>query len=125
MNAHRIKYPTLVSNLPGEPEVKHFRWWIRFGLLMGTLMATDTPKGWGWNPSVLTLCLIVAGLIAGGAYYLGHQAAIIENLEQKQIETRGVADDASKKSLYAISKVDGGDGHAEPKPSPKAKTKGE
>lgn len=74
-------------------------------------MATDTPKGWGWNPSVLTLCLIVAGLIAGGAYYIGHMAAQVEFLERQAQHTEAVAQDAQKVATFTNATSDKGDGH--------------
>lgn len=71
----------------------------------------DTPRGWGWNPAVLTLCLVVLGIVASGSYYVGHLAAEVEYLKQQQQHTEAVAQDASKVATYAVKQQDSGDGH--------------
>src|SRR6185369_2755667 len=106
---HIVQTPASIPREKGE-----LSWWLRFWTWLGVIMAQpDNPRGWGWNPSVITLCLVILGIVASGAWYIGHLAAEIEFLKQSQQETRSTADDAHSKSLYAISKVDGGDGHAE------------
>ncbi len=113
------------SELPDIFETK-LPWYVRFGVFIGTLMTQPAnPKTWGFNPSVITLCLLIAGILTSGGWYIGHQAAIIEDLQKDSIETKGVAGKAESKSDYAVAKVDGGDGHVvkNPTPTPKQKVK--
>ena len=85
---------------------------VKILIWMGTLMPQpDTPRGWGWNPSVITLCLVTLGIVASGAYYIGHLAAEVEFLKQQQMHTEAVAQDASKVATYAVKESDKGDGH--------------
>jgi hypothetical protein len=96
-----------------------FSWGIRFLLWIGAIMVKpDTPKGWGWNPSVIglgisvvTLLLVIAGLIAAGGFWVGHQQAEIEFMRQQNQQTQAIAVDASKQATYAVKQSDTGDGH--------------
>ena len=82
-------------------------------------MTVDTPKGWGFNPAVIGLVLVmismmVAGIgaLMGGAYYVGRQDT---RLEQIQLQLEAVkADEKRRKELeiYNSRQVDEQDGHA-------------
>lgn len=87
-------------------------WWIRAGIWTGLLMSAPPPKVWTWNPAVITLCLVIAGLLTGGGWYLGYQQAVIENIKQKA--DKAASDAATVKSLVSEEAV-------EPTPTPRRK----
>ncbi len=83
----------------------------RFLVWSGFAMAEpDHPRGWQWNPativSVLTFLLVIAGLIAGGAWFMGalymQQQQILQRLDM--IEKK--ADNAIQLSLASDPKPD-------------------
>lgn len=82
-------------------------------------MTSPPPKNWTWNPSVITLLILIAGIIGGGAYYMGRQASIIENIQQQAAEAKQKAEAADTKATYAVKDADIKSGHADP---PKKKT---
>ena len=85
---------------------------IKILIWTGTLMAQpDTPRGWGWNPSVITLCLVILSIVASAAYFIGHLTAEVEFIKQQQTHTEAVAQDALKVNTFATADGDKGDGH--------------
>ncbi len=117
-----IPFPSLLGT--DETLPTRLPWYIRCGVWVGTLMVKpDVPKGWGVNPSVITLCILIAGIIASGAYYIGHQAAMLDQMQERMNQVDAKAEDAHTKATYAISKSDGGDGH-EQSNTAKVKPKG-
>lgn len=107
-------------NLPNEgPELR--RWWLlrvtdRVGITMATLNDKN-PNGWSINPATITLTLVVAGLIAGGSYYMGQRdndaKHMMDRLEQAEIDAKKAKD----LSIAAASQA----GH--PTPTPEVKKK--
>lgn len=84
----------------------------RAGIAIGVLMARpEEPKGWGWNPSVITLCILVGSLLAGGGYYIGRQASQIEMIQKQADEARKTAQDAKDLILVPTDET--------PTPTPK------
>ena len=113
------------TNMPGEvfpiyntnpfptlTEVGRPAWHIRAGIWTGVLMSAPPPKVWTFNPSVITLVILLITVVGGAGYYIGHQAATIENI-QKQ------ADSASRDAATVQNLI----GKDEPSPAPKAKEK--
>ena len=76
----------------------------------------DHPRGWQWNPativSVLTFLLVIAGLIAGAAWFMGalytQQMQILNRLDK--IEQK--AGEAEQLATYAAGARDKDTGHA-------------
>jgi len=62
----------------------------------------NAPRIWGWNPSVITLLILIAGLLTSGGYYIGHQAAIIENIQKQADEANAAAKKAKDIALGAV-----------------------
>ena len=54
----------------------------------------NTPRIWGWNPSVITLLLFIGGILLSAGYYVGRQDKTIESLEQKAASAEKKAGDA-------------------------------
>ena len=71
----------------------------------------DHPRGWQWSPAVVTLMLIIAGMIAGGGYYIGYKDAENKALQQQIQHVQQIADDAHTKATYAARDVDNNEGH--------------
>lgn len=88
-------------------------WLIRAGIRTGLLMSAPPPKVWTLNPSVVTLLIVIASLIASGGYYIGHQAAVIEGI-QRQAD-KAASDAATVKNLVSEE--------VEPSPTPVRKEK--
>lgn len=85
---------------------------VKILIWTGTLMTQpENPRGWSLNPAVITLCILIASLLTGGGYYVGHLAAEIEFLKQQQVHTEAVAQDAEKVAGYSVAQSDKGDGH--------------
>lgn len=100
-------------------ENKQLPWYIRAAIWTGVIMATpETPKGWSFNPSTVTLALVVAGMIAGGSYYLGAQAEREKQIMERLRIAEHDAAEAKKFSVYAAAGSDAQTGH---KPEPKEK----
>lgn len=84
----------------------------------GIAMAQPTsPRGWQWNPatiaSVITLALVIAGIIAAGAWFMGSMYE-----QQRQILNRmdiieKKADSADTKASYAAGIKDKSTGHVD------------
>ena len=63
----------------------------------------DHPRGWQWNPativSVLTFLLVIAGLIAGAAWFMGalytQQMQILNRLDTLEQNTKVAVDRAT------------------------------
>lgn len=101
-----LTYPVHLTERTKRP------FYIRIGILAGVLMnQPEHPKGWTWNPAVITLCLIIASLLVGGGYFIGRQSMMIESIQQKTAETRAIADDARKLATYSARDVDNSSGH--------------
>lgn len=74
------------------------------------MAAPNNPSGWNWNPAVITLLLLLASLIAGGSWYLGYQAAVIDGIKQDAAE--------SKRAAQTAQAVASGGTDEEPTPTP-------
>ena len=102
------QWPGLVI---AKEEVKQ-PWYIRAAIWTGVIMSNpETPKGWQLNPATVTLALVVAGMIAGGAYYMGKQEA---QMQQLLFEIRQAQSDAAKakeRETYNAGSVDAIKGH--------------
>lgn len=99
-------------------ENKQLPWYMRAAIWTGVIMATpETPKGWSFNPSTVTLALVIAGMIAGGAYYVGQNDAerrhLLERIEK--------AERNSSQALTLSAASSAGVGHEEKKEEPKKK----
>lgn len=95
-----------------QAEEKKPHWLFRTAVWSGVIMSTpENPKGWTFNPSTVTLALVVAGMIAAGSYYLGAKDAELKIL-QRQIDAY-TADAAKAKQLetYNAGSVDAMKGH--------------
>ena len=79
------------------------------------MAAPNKPSGWEWNPAVITLLLVLASLIAGGSWYLGYQAAVIDGIKQDAAE--------SKRAAQTALAVASGGIEEEPSPTPAASPK--
>lgn len=116
--------PSRVINLfPGLPprEIRAIKlsWPVRIGLFIGVLMATpESPKGWSLNPAVVTLIILIASIVAAGAYYLGQRDAesqhLRQELQQAKDEAKAAAAAAQRAiqiSSYEAGSVDAQKGH--------------
>lgn len=114
-----IPFPVLKAENVVLPEERKPFWLVRFGLWIGTLMVRpNEPKGWGWNPSVITLLLVIAGLLTSGGWYLGVQWA---ESRQMQKEIDAFTEDARKakeRQTYNAGQLDAQRGHTATFPSP-------
>lgn len=88
-----------VHNWPGLEIITEHKqpWYIRAAIWTGVIMATpESPRGWSLNPATVTLALVIAGLIAGGSYYMGAQAErerqILERLVRAEDDARRAKD---------------------------------
>jgi hypothetical protein len=116
MNEHAVKilgFPSIGPHTDDEykePKPGRIK---RLGSVLGVIAMPnpDNPKVWTWNPSVITLLILLASLLTAGGYYVGHMAAEVEFLKQQQVATQEKAAKAENQALYAVKKVDGGDGH--------------
>lgn len=87
----------------------------RFLIYIGAAKAMpkpNDPHAWGWNPSVITLLIVVGTLLFTSGVAIGVLTNKVQNLESNQQHVEAVATDATKQATYAVTKVDGGDGHA-------------
>jgi hypothetical protein len=109
---------------PGfPPRIGPRPWYIRFGLYTGLLMATpESPKGWSLNPAVVTLIILIASIVAAGAYYLGQRDAesryLMEQLQQAKEDAKNAqtaAQRAIQISSYEAGSVDAQKGHTKEK----------
>lgn len=93
------KLPFHVVGTPGDvmwpDDEMQPGWLVRLGIMLGVLMAAPQPKVWTWNPSVLTLLLLIASMIAGGGYYLGQQDERIRTI-QKQADAASAEANTAK-----------------------------
>ena len=86
----------------------------------------ESPNGWGFNPAVVTLTLVVVGMIGGlismaavGGYYLGKLDTERQMQEQRINILQDVAERARDKAIYATKEADIKSGHANPPEKPK------
>ena len=86
-------------------------WIIRAGIYVGALMSAPPPKVWSFNPSVVTLVILIVGIVAAGAYYMGRQDATINRIEK-------VAEKAEQKADAALA-ISNPQPNEEPTPTPK------
>lgn len=100
-----------------EKQPKRPHWFFRAAVWTGVIMSDpETPKGWSFNPSTITLGLVIASLIAGGSYYLGAQAEREKQIMERLRIAEHDAAEAKKFSVYAAAGSDAQTGH---KPEPK------
>jgi len=92
--AAEAKYPMAVDKLPPKDKTVPIQPAVWLGHYLGIVDMPNTPRVWGWNPSVITLLILIAGLLTGGGYYVGHQAAIIENIKKQADDARQDAKNA-------------------------------
>lgn len=95
-------------------------------------MSAPPPKVWTVNPAVVTLCLLIAGIVAGGAYYLGQRDTeakhILERVKQAEDKANAAQADAAKAKqieTYNAGAVDATKGHVKPVQPKKQQEKGE
>ena len=84
-------------------------------------MPNDSPKGWGWNPSVITLCILIGTLIGGGGLYIGDMRRQIMNIEQQANEAKSKADSAHAEAQNATTIAMSDHPTPTPEPTPKKK----
>jgi hypothetical protein len=111
------------------PEVNRpeWGWLIRFGIRSGAIMTKpESPNGWGFNPAVVTLTLVVVSMVGGlvsmvaiGGYYMGKLDAERTMQEQRIAVAEQTAKAADTKATYVLSKDDQENGH--PKATEKKK----
>lgn len=82
---------------------------------------SESPKGWTWNPAVITLMIVIAGGVASFGYYVGqkdaenrHLLERISEIDKKADAVAVKADSADKKATYAMKDADIESGHADP-----------
>lgn len=107
-----LPYPIHATEHPESTKVERPPWWIRCGQWIGIMTQPNKPQ-WSLSPAVVTLLLVIAGIIASAAYYVGHQAAVIEGIQRD-------ASDA-KKAAQTAQNIVGGSDVPESTPSPKPK----
>jgi hypothetical protein len=83
-----------------------------------TMANSENPRGFSFNPAVITLFLMILSLVAGGGWYLGYQARQLEELRQSVIEAKQKAEHAETLGTYAAAGTDEQNGH-----KPEKKTK--
>jgi len=101
----------ILGNPPTDDKPPKPSWVIWLCNVFGVIDMPNTPRIWGFNPAVVTLISMLVLTIGGGGYYLGHQAAIIENI-QKQADA---ANEAAKKAKDIAL---GAEADQEPSPTP-------
>ncbi len=94
---------------------------VRFGIAIGVLMAAPPPKVWTWNPSVITLLILIASLLLGGGYYLGTLDAERKLMEQRLQKAEQDAEKAKQIGSYTAGATDAQRGHLDPTPTPTAR----
>ncbi len=121
--ARAIPFPIHLAESSELPTYPKQPWYVRFGIFIGTLMTQPAnPKGWGWNPSVITLCLVVLSMAVGIAYYVGQKESELRQLKEASDNSTKTAQEALKLATYAVKDADVKSGHAEPSKSPDKKT---
>ena len=98
-----------ISYYPMRDEVERPRpsWILRATNWLGiTMTRTDNPRGFSFNPAVITLVLVIAGMVAGGAYYMGQRDAenrhLLERLQKAEMD----AAEAKKLQTYSAGVAD-------------------
>lgn len=100
-------------------ERKSPSWAVRLGSFIGVLMANpESPRGWSFNPAVITCVLTIAGMVAFGGYYMGQKDAENRQLMERIQKAEADAAEAKKLGIYAAAGQDESTGH---KPTPKEK----
>ena len=72
---------------------------------------TETPRGWSFNPATVTLALVILGMVAAGAYYMGQRDNEAQNLLKRIEYAEKTAKSADTKATYAVSGADTKSGH--------------
>ena len=67
---------------------------------------TETPRGWSFNPATVTLTLVILGMVAGGAYYMGQRDNEARNLLQRIEQAERDAAEAKKLQTYSAGVAD-------------------
>lgn len=115
MNRKRMREAASILTFPGLEELEKPKklWWIiRILILLGVAMPnTENPRGWSWNPAVITLTITIAGLIFGGGYYIGSTDAEKRHLLERIAVAEKNAADAKQLGTYAVSGRDSETGH--------------
>ena len=70
------------------------------------MAAPHEPKGWNWNPAVITLLLVIAALIASGSFYLGYERAVREQMQQQINQAAQDAIKAKERETYNAGVLD-------------------
>lgn len=70
-----------------------------------TMPNPERPSGWQLNPATVTLIILIAGLVAGGAYYVGKRDAESEHLLRKLEQIEKTAQQAKDLSLSKASQI--------------------
>lgn len=95
-------YPIRQEVEPPKPS-----WILRASHWLGITMAqTETPRGWSFNPATVTLALVILGMVAAGAYYMGQRdnesRTLIERIERAERD----AAEAKKLQTYSAGVAD-------------------
>lgn len=67
---------------------------------------TELPRGWSWNPSVITLLILIASLLLGGGYYLGVLDAERTHMQQRLQKAEDDAFKAKQLESYNSGQLD-------------------
>lgn len=103
-----------ISYYPIRQEVEDPKpsWILRAANWIGVTMAQpEHPRGWSFNPATVTLMLVILGMVAGGAYYMGQRDNESQNLLKRLEAAEKKAESADTKATYAVSGKDKEDGH--------------
>ena len=76
-------------------------------------MVNPSKPQWNWNPSVITLLLVIVGIIASGAYYMGQLSSDFKSMQRAVTASEDKADKALK-----IALSDNPEGEPTPTPTP-------
>lgn len=97
MNEHAAR--SNISYYPIRQEVQEPKkpsWILRAATWLGIIMSTpETPRGWSFNPAVITLALVILSMVAAGAYYMGQRDSeartLLERVEKAEEDSRRAA----------------------------------
>lgn len=93
-------------------------WIYRFCVWYGVIMPNpDHPRGWTFNPAVITLTILIAGLLTGAGYYVGEK-----NTESRHLLERLQKAEEDARVARELSVAQSGQlGHTPPTPTPQEK----